>query len=297
MADRTEALRREGQTVVFVLIDDRLAGLLAIADPIKESAEGAIRDLRADGIRLIMLTGDSRTSAEAIARRLGLDEVRGELLPDQKAEEIRRLQGEGRIVAMAGDGINDAPALAQAQVGIAMGTGTDVAIESAGITLLRGDLRGVVRAEAQPGHDEQHPSEPRFRLPLQSTGRADRRGLTLSLLRTAPQPDDRQRRHDVQLGLRDSERASTQQDFALTGRKAASTSANSSRSHSPSTRMCSLAATCFAWRGGVRQLVCDLSHLGDDLPQVPFGVPTIERRNRGVLDFELNRFGGLDSTQ
>ena len=151
LADRTEALRREGQTVVFVQIDDRLAGLLAIADPIKESAEGAIRDLRSEGIRLIMLTGDSRTSAEAIARRLGLDEVRGELLPDQKAEEIRRLQGEGRIVAMAGDGINDAPALAQAQVGIAMGTGTDVAIESAGITLLRGDLRGVVRAESSAG--------------------------------------------------------------------------------------------------------------------------------------------------
>ncbi len=151
LADRTEALRREGHTVVFVQIDDRLAGLLAIADPIKESAEGAIRDLRSEGIRLIMLTGDSRTSAEAIARRLGLDEVRGELLPDQKAEEIRRLQGEGRIVAMAGDGINDAPALAQAQVGIAMGTGTDVAIESAGITLLRGDLRGVVRAESSAG--------------------------------------------------------------------------------------------------------------------------------------------------
>ena len=139
-------LRRDGQTVVFVVIDGRPAGLLGIADPIKESAPGAINDLRNEGIRLIMLTGDNRTTAEAVARRLGLDEVRAEVLPDQKAEEIKRLQAEGRIVAMAGDGINDAPALAQAQVGIAMGTGTDVAMESAGVTLIKGDLRGIVRA-------------------------------------------------------------------------------------------------------------------------------------------------------
>ena len=147
LAERAEALRREGQTVVFVAIDGRPAGLLGIADPIKDSAPEAIADLRAAGIRLIMLTGDSRTTAEAVARRLGLDEVRAEVLPDQKAEEVKRLQAQGRIVAMAGDGINDAPALAQADVGIAMGTGTDVAIESAGITLVRGDLRGVVRAD------------------------------------------------------------------------------------------------------------------------------------------------------
>jgi Cu+-exporting ATPase len=146
LAERAEAPRREGQTVVFVLLDGQPAGLIGIADPIKDSSAEAISDLRADGIRLIMLTGDNRTSAEAVARRLGLDEVRAEVLPDQKAEEVGRLQAEGRIVAMAGDGINDAPALARAQVGIAMGTGTDVAIESAGITLLRGDLRGVVRA-------------------------------------------------------------------------------------------------------------------------------------------------------
>jgi P-type Cu+ transporter len=146
LAERAEAPRREGQTVVFVLLDGQPAGLIGIADPIKDSSAGAIRDLRADGIRLIMLTGDNRTSAEAVARRLGLDEVRAEVLPDQKAEEVGRLQAEGRIVAMAGDGINDAPALARAQVGIAMGTGADVAIESAGITLPRGDLRGVVRA-------------------------------------------------------------------------------------------------------------------------------------------------------
>jgi Cu+-exporting ATPase len=143
---QADALRRDGQTVVFVAIDGRAAGLLGIADPIKESAAGAIADLRAAGIRLIMLTGDNRTSAEAVARRLGLDEVRAEVLPDQKADEVKRLQAQGRIVAMAGDGINDAPALAQAHVGIAMGTGTDVAMQSAGITLVKGDLRGVVRA-------------------------------------------------------------------------------------------------------------------------------------------------------
>ncbi len=146
LAVRADDLRREGQTVVFVVIDGRPAGLLGIADPIKESAPAAIRDLRNEGLRVIMITGDNRTTAEAVARTLGLDDVRAEVLPDQKAEEIKRLQAEGRIVAMAGDGINDAPALAQAQVGIAMGTGTDVAIESAGVTLLKGDLRGIVRA-------------------------------------------------------------------------------------------------------------------------------------------------------
>jgi P-type Cu+ transporter len=144
--ERADDLRRDGQTVVFVLVDGLPAGLLGIADPIKESAVGAVNDLRNEGLRLIMLTGDSRTTAEAVARRLGVDEVRAEVLPAQKSEEIKRLQAEGRVVAMAGDGINDAPALAQAQVGIAMGTGTDVAMESAGVTLIKGDLRGIVRA-------------------------------------------------------------------------------------------------------------------------------------------------------
>jgi Cu+-exporting ATPase len=128
------------------VIDGRPAGLLGIVDPIKESAAGAIRDLRNQALRVIMLTGDNRTTAEAVARRLGLDEVRPEVLPDEKAEEVKRLQAEGRVVAMAGDGVNDAPALAQAHVGIAMGTGTDVAMESAGVTLVKGDLRGIVRA-------------------------------------------------------------------------------------------------------------------------------------------------------
>jgi P-type Cu+ transporter len=146
LAERAEALRNEGQTVMFVAVSGSAAGLIGVADPIKESALEAIRALRDEGIRLVMLSGDSRTTALAVARRLGLDEVIAEVLPDQKAAAIKRLQAEGRIVAMAGDGINDAPALAQAQVGIAMGTGTDVAMESAAVTLVKGDLRGIVRA-------------------------------------------------------------------------------------------------------------------------------------------------------
>jgi Cu+-exporting ATPase len=146
LVSRSEGLRRDGQTVVFVVIDGRPAGLLGISDPIKESAPAAVEDLRREGMRVIMLTGDNRTTAEAVARKLKVDEIRAEVLPDQKAAEIKRLQAEGRVVAMAGDGINDAPALAQADVGIAMGTGTDVAMESAGVTLIKGDLRGIVRA-------------------------------------------------------------------------------------------------------------------------------------------------------
>ncbi|HEV3168063.1 MAG TPA: heavy metal translocating P-type ATPase [Isosphaeraceae bacterium] len=146
LPDRAEELRKDGQTVVYVAIDGRAAGLVGVADPIKESAAEAIKDLHSDGVRIVMLTGDSRTTAEAVARKLGLDEVVAEVLPEQKGEVIKKLQAAGRIVAMAGDGINDAPALAQAHVGIAMGTGTDVAMESAGITLVKGDLRGIARA-------------------------------------------------------------------------------------------------------------------------------------------------------
>ncbi len=141
-----ERLRTQGKTVMLVAIDGRAAGLLAVADPVKATTPGAIRDLHADGLRIVMLTGDSRTTAEAVARSLGIDDVMAEVLPEQKAEAVRRLQARGAIVAMAGDGINDAPALAQAHVGIAMGTGTDVAMESAGVTLVRGDLSGIVRA-------------------------------------------------------------------------------------------------------------------------------------------------------
>ncbi len=143
---RSELLRKEGQTVVWLAVGRRPAGLLGVSDPIKSSTPEAIAALKNYGIRTVMLTGDNRTTAEAVARKLGLDEVAAEVLPDQKAEAIKRFQASGRMVAMAGDGINDAPALAQARVGIAMGTGTDVAIESAGVTLVKGDLRGIVRA-------------------------------------------------------------------------------------------------------------------------------------------------------
>jgi Cu+-exporting ATPase len=147
-AKRAEEMRGEGQTVMFVIVDRELVGLIGVSDPIKASTREAISGLHAQGIRVIVLTGDSRTTAEAVARKLELDDVRAEVLPDQKAAVVRELQAQGMIVAMAGDGVNDAPALAQAHVGIAMGTGTDVAMESAGITLLGGDLRGILRARA-----------------------------------------------------------------------------------------------------------------------------------------------------
>jgi Cu+-exporting ATPase len=141
-----DALRREGQTVVLVVADGRVLGLLGIADPVKETTPEALGMLRAEGIRLVMLTGDNRTTAEAVARRLGIDAVEADVLPDRKRDVVRALQADGRRVAMAGDGVNDAPALAQADVGVAMGTGTDVAMESAGVVLVKGDLRAVVRA-------------------------------------------------------------------------------------------------------------------------------------------------------
>jgi Cu+-exporting ATPase len=146
LAEQADAMRAEAQTVMFLAMDGRLIGLVGVADPIKESTPAAVEGLHRDGLRLVMLTGDNRTTAEAVAKRLGLDEVMADVLPDQKADAVRKLQAEGRIVAMAGDGVNDAPALAQAHVGVAMGTGTDVAMESAGVTLVRGDLRGILRA-------------------------------------------------------------------------------------------------------------------------------------------------------
>jgi Cu+-exporting ATPase len=148
MGSRAEQLRGDGQTVMFVAVDGKLAGLVGVADPIKSSTPDAIAVLHAAGVRIVMLTGDSATTANAVAKQLGIDELRAEVLPDQKADEVKRLQAQGRFVAMAGDGINDAPALAQAQVGIAMGTGTDVAMESAAVTLVKGDLRGISRAMA-----------------------------------------------------------------------------------------------------------------------------------------------------
>jgi Cu+-exporting ATPase len=143
---RAGALSADGNTVMFVGLDGRAAGLIAVADPIKATTPAAIERLRKDGLRLVMLTGDNRATAEAVGRRLGIEEVKAEVLPDRKSEVVKELQAAGRIVAMAGDGVNDAPALAQAEVGIAMGTGTDVAMESAGVTLIKGDLKGIVRA-------------------------------------------------------------------------------------------------------------------------------------------------------
>jgi Cu+-exporting ATPase len=146
LQEKVSDMRSQGQTAMFVAVDGKAAGLVGVADPVKETTPEAIEKLHADGIRVVMLTGDSRETAEAVAGKLGIDEVIAEVLPEDKSEKVKQLQQEGLFVAMAGDGINDAPALAQAQVGIAMGTGTDVAMESAGVTLVKGDLRGIVRA-------------------------------------------------------------------------------------------------------------------------------------------------------
>jgi len=145
-AAEAETMRADGQTVMFVAVDGKLAGLIGVADPIKTTTPEAIRQLHKENIRIVMLTGDSRTTAQAVASRLGIDDVVAEVLPEDKSNAVKRLQDEGRFVAMAGDGINDAPALAKAQIGIAMGTGTDVAMESAGVTLVKGDLGGILRA-------------------------------------------------------------------------------------------------------------------------------------------------------
>jgi Cu+-exporting ATPase len=146
LGTKAESMRGDGQTVMFVAVDGKIAGIIGVADPIKGTTVAALRELHDEGLRVVMLTGDAKTTASAVAKKLGIDELIAEVLPDQKAETIKRLQAEGRVVAMAGDGVNDAPALAQAQVGIAMGTGTDVAMKSAGVTLVKGDLQGIARA-------------------------------------------------------------------------------------------------------------------------------------------------------
>jgi Cu+-exporting ATPase len=148
LSSRAEELRRDGQTVMSVIVDGSVAGLLGVADPIKKSTPEAIQLLHDEGIKIVMLTGDNRTTAEAVAKKLGIDEIQAEILPEQKGEIVKRFQAAGKMVAMAGDGVNDAPALAQAQVGIAMGTGTDIAMESAAVTLVKGDLRGIAKARA-----------------------------------------------------------------------------------------------------------------------------------------------------
>jgi Cu+-exporting ATPase len=146
LADRGAALRDDGQTVMYVVLDGRLVGLLGLADPVKQSTPEALRMLAAEGVRVVMITGDNVATAVSVASSLGIEEFEAEVLPEGKSAAVERLIGAGHVVAMAGDGINDAPALAKANVGIAMGTGSDVAIESADVTLVKGDLRGVVRA-------------------------------------------------------------------------------------------------------------------------------------------------------
>jgi Cu+-exporting ATPase len=145
---RADQLRRDGATAMYLAVDGKAAGIIAVADPIKPTTQGALDRLRESGIQIVMLTGDNRTTAQAVATKLGINTVEAEVLPEQKNAIVRRLRSEGHIVSMAGDGVNDAPALAEADVGIAMGTGTDVALQSAGVTLVKGDLTGIVRARA-----------------------------------------------------------------------------------------------------------------------------------------------------
>ena len=186
LAAEAERLRGDGATAIFLAVDGKVAGVIAVADPIKETTPDALKALAADGIRVVMLTGDNRTTAQAVARRLGIAEVEAEVLPDQKNAVIEKLRREGRTVAMAGDGVNDAPALAAAEVGIAMGTGADVAIESAGITLLKGDLTGIVKARVlSAARHAQYPAEFVLCFRLQRAWGAGRRGRALSCVRFA----------------------------------------------------------------------------------------------------------------
>ncbi len=203
-----ERQRSEGATAIFLGVDGKAAAVLAIADPVKETTPEALRALAAEKVRVVMLTGDNRTTAEAVARRLGITEIEAEVLPEQKSAVIEKLRREGRVVAMAGDGVNDAPALAAAEVGIAMGTGTDVAIESAGVTLLKGDLMGIVRARRlSEATMAQHPPEPVLRLRLQRGRRSDCSGHPLSVLRNSAVSHHRRRCHGAKFSQCDRQRA------------------------------------------------------------------------------------------
>jgi Cu+-exporting ATPase len=165
LLDRAEELRKQGQTVMLVAVDGKAAGIVGVADPIKESSPDAIRELRAAGLKVIMVTGDNATTAKAVADKLGI-EFKADVLPQMKAEVVKEYQRKGAVVAMAGDGVNDAPALAQADIGIAMGTGTDVAMEAGGITLLKGDLRGILRARHLSKSTMRNIRENRYELQL-----------------------------------------------------------------------------------------------------------------------------------
>ncbi|HEV8186073.1 MAG TPA: copper-translocating P-type ATPase, partial [Chthoniobacterales bacterium] len=203
LAEKAERLRADGQTVMFLALDGKAAGLVGVADSIKDSTAEAIRLLKDDGVRLIMLTGDSRTTAQAVARKLGIDQVEAEVLPDQKSKIVQRLQEEGRTVAMAGDGVNDAPALAQAQVGIAMGTGTDVAMQSAGVTLGEGrPARDRPRSNAESRNDAEHSPEPLLRIHLQRARSSHRRRNSVSVLRPSSQPDYRSSGDEFEFRIR-----------------------------------------------------------------------------------------------
>jgi Cu+-exporting ATPase len=208
----------EAHTAVLVAVDGRPAAVLGISDPVKESTPEALRLLHADGVRVVMATGDARETAEAVARRLGIDEVRAGVLPADKARVVQQLRHDGRVVAMAGDGINDAPALAAADVGIAMGSGTDVAIESAGVTPREGrPARRRAGPDPEPRDDAQHPPEPLLRLRLQRARRPDRRGRPLPVRRHSPEPHAGECRDEPQLRLGHRERAPPPARTALDG--------------------------------------------------------------------------------
>ena len=195
-------LQEEGKTAMFVAIDGKPAGILAVADPIKSTTAEAIRELHALGLKLVMLTGDNRRTAAAVARQLGLDAVEAEIEPAGKVAHVKKLRAEGKHVAMAGDGINDAPALSEAEVGIAMGTGTDVAMQSAGITLVqRRPPRHCQGHPPQSRHHGEHPAEPVLRLSLQCAGYSGGGGGALPVLRLAAQPDHCRRRDEPEFRL------------------------------------------------------------------------------------------------
>jgi Cu+-exporting ATPase len=215
---QAEALRAEGASVMHLAVDGRLAGLLAVSDPVKASTAEALAALHAAGLRVVMATGDGLTTARAVAKRLGIDEVHGEVKPADKLALVQKLQREGRVVAMAGDGINDAPALAQADVGVAMGTGTDVAMNSAPVTLVKGDLRGHrAGAAAVAGDHRQHEAEPRLRVHLQRARRAAGRRAVVPVHRLAAVADDRGAGHEPELGIGDRQRAAAAQGSAPAG--------------------------------------------------------------------------------
>ncbi len=202
LREKAEALQAEGQTVMYVASDGRFAGFVAVDDPIKGSTPEAIEQLKKEGIKVVMVTGDNHTTAAAVAKKLGID-FEADVLPEKKAEVVKRLQDAGAIVAMAGDGVNDAPALAQANVGIAMGTGTDVAMETGGITLIKGDLRGIIKARRLSQRTMTNIRQNLFfAFFYNALGVPLAAGVLYPRLRNAAKPDDCCRRHELQFRLR-----------------------------------------------------------------------------------------------